>query len=311
MIKKIILALLLVGMTAGSLCSCQHVSKLQVDSEISFELENIDGYEYAPFEKFNSYAEDNGLKGTKIYIKGKVTRIDAIENVTYAIVNTNDGTWSIILGYTPVSEIESLYKDKEISVFGSYSGYSNTLKTPDILVDKIECDGKEKSYNQLSDFMQITEPSTVQEEDSSNGFVLETTQIDYHKLSNKEFAEKVATDFSTDSILFSFDDSSNDTYFLKASGTEEIDDIMISCSDYGNILTFTCSKNSTNEDAYDVLMKGLKSELFGLSFDEQVEILAQFQVGTVNFKSKTPKIPIKITEKDNNYSRLIFIKYDN
>lgn len=162
----------------------------------------------------------------------------------------------------------------------------------------------------------ITQETVNQEIESTtnsntSNYVLETEQINYHRLSNDEFAKKVSKDFSTEKIKFKTEKYSDDIYYVKSQDTQEIDEIMVSCSDYGNHLTLTCSKDASNGDTYDVLLQGLKSDLFGFSFDEQVEILAQFQVGTVDFQSTHNKIPIQITEKDNDYSRLLFFLFTN
>lgn len=124
--------------------------------------DELDGYEFAAYEKYNSYAEDNGLSGTKIYIYGELNLVDEIEGITYGNVITKDGNWSIIFGYTDEKEINDSFLNKSIYAFGSYSGYSDRLKTPDIYIDKIKCGDVIKSYNQLSDLIKLnpTEIST-------------------------------------------------------------------------------------------------------------------------------------------------------
>ncbi len=100
------------------------------------ESEMIDGFEKAEYEKFNSYAEENGLGGTLIYIEGRVvnqTKIgDSEPPSIFAVVEQKDGSrWSV--GIASDSEIEGI-KDKNIRVFGVYQGFSDVMNLPAMAV---------------------------------------------------------------------------------------------------------------------------------------------------------------------------------
>lgn len=101
------------------------------------EPEYIDGFEAAEYEKFNSYASENGLGGTLIFIEGKVlnqTRIgDNSEFPTLGlVVEQSDGNrWcaSIISD----SEVEGI-TDKNVKIFGTYQGFSDVMNLPGLAV---------------------------------------------------------------------------------------------------------------------------------------------------------------------------------
>lgn len=100
------------------------------------ESETIDGFEKAEYEKFNSYAEENGLDGTLIYIEGKVlnqTKIgDSEPPLIFAVVEQKDGSrWSV--GIASDSEIEEI-KEKNVRVFGVYQGFSDVMNLPAMAV---------------------------------------------------------------------------------------------------------------------------------------------------------------------------------
>ena len=136
-------------------CSCQSNPNSKASTETPL-TDNIDGYEEAKFDKFNSYAEENGLAGTKVYIYGEVTKISSIDDAAYAMVKTSDGEWNIIFGYCSTDELKDLYLHKNIYAIGVYTGFSDKLVSPSITLDRVQCDGRTKSYNQLWLFPRIS-----------------------------------------------------------------------------------------------------------------------------------------------------------
>lgn len=101
------------------------------------EPEYIDGFEVAEYDKFNSYASENGLGGTLVCIEGKVlnqTKIgDNSEFPTLGlVVEQNDGNrWCVsIISY---SEVEGI-TDKNIRIFGTYQGFSDVMNLPGLAV---------------------------------------------------------------------------------------------------------------------------------------------------------------------------------
>ena len=307
MFKKIITISLCLCMSISILCSCQSTSNSEPSAETVIP-ENVDGYEKAEFDKFNSYAEDNGLAGTKVYIYGEVTKIDSIEDVAYAMVKASDGEWNIIFGYCSADELKDLYLHKKIYAIGAYSGYSEKLKSPSITLDKVQCDNSTKSYNQLSDFMKITTEATYNSSDTKDSYDLETKQIDYHTLSKDKFAKKVAEDFSTDKVSFSVNPYSDLTYFLKAKGSSQLIDADIGFYEFGYEIVLTLPTDGDTEECYDILSNGLKSDLFGIGFDDQVDILAHYKVDKVDYSSNGVQ-PFSITETKSDTFNMLFFTF--
>ena len=129
--------------------------------------EDIDGYEYAEFDKFNSYAKDNGLENTKIYIKGT---IKSVSDLTSAEMSTTDFSistgdkegWIALFVFVPYKEkMNTFFKGKEVTCFGTYMGWSDVMLKPSILADKIIVDGK--TYT-TSDIVLVGEGYTSTEE---------------------------------------------------------------------------------------------------------------------------------------------------
>lgn len=98
------------------------------------EPEMIDGFEKAEYEKFNSYAEENGLDGTLIYIEGRVlnqTKIaDSEPLLLSVVVEQEDGNrWAVSVPSD--SKIDAI-QDKNIRVFGTYLGFSDVINLPSV-----------------------------------------------------------------------------------------------------------------------------------------------------------------------------------
>lgn len=95
------------------------------------EPEYIDGFEVAEYEKFISYASENGLDGTRICIEGKVlnqTKHDSEPPVVNIIIEQEDGNrWCVGIVYdSEIIEIE----DKNIRAYGTYQGFSDVFNVP-------------------------------------------------------------------------------------------------------------------------------------------------------------------------------------
>lgn len=91
-------------------------------------IEYIDGFEVADYDKFNSYASDNGLDGTYIYVEGYVLNQTQIDDTIGAVVEQDDGNrWNI--GYNSDSIIEEL-KGKRIKAYVRYMGFSDVFNLP-------------------------------------------------------------------------------------------------------------------------------------------------------------------------------------
>lgn len=102
------------------------------------ELNVIDGFQEPDYEKFNSYASENGLDGTLIYIEGKILSqtqlgrsLDGMPTLALVIEQEDGNKWCA--GVTSESEIEEI-KDKNVRIFGTYQGFSDKMKLPGMSV---------------------------------------------------------------------------------------------------------------------------------------------------------------------------------
>jgi hypothetical protein len=148
--KNILAIGLIFVLVVGTLCSCDFVSdsknptKERNTSKISQKQKDIDGYEYAVYDKFNSYAEDNGLKGTKIYAKGTVKSvIDYADSCELSIKTSDSERWIASFVYASYSDLaNNLFDEQEVTCFGTYGGYSDVFLMPVIYIDKVQVGSK-------------------------------------------------------------------------------------------------------------------------------------------------------------------------
>lgn len=97
------------------------------------EPEMIDGFEKAEYEKFNSYAEENGLDGTNIYIDGVVKERSSENTYIFFVLEQEDGNqWLVASGREPLRKIKALDSviGKKVRVFASYMGFSDKFEMP-------------------------------------------------------------------------------------------------------------------------------------------------------------------------------------
>lgn len=93
----------------------------------------IDGYIYPEFEKFNSFATENGLSGTKIYIDGNIVDFIPSESFyEYRIKDTNDHEWMLIISDISIvnDELVNSLIGKNVRVFSEYIGWSGVYEIP-------------------------------------------------------------------------------------------------------------------------------------------------------------------------------------
>lgn len=125
---------------------------------------------------------------------------------------------------------------------------------------------------------------------------IEQTTVDYRSLSNEDFAQKVAEDFSTKDVSFSIRKTDDNIIFLDANGTDDID-LFVGFSDYGNHIMMSFITDKSEDECYYVLLQALKSDLFGISIDDQIDILAHYTVDKIDYKNDN--IRISETDKEN------------
>ncbi len=104
----------------------------QIDEaeEILREAYSIDGFEDAgrEYEKFNSYASENGLDGSLIFVKGKVLSQTVRKGALGIIIEQEDGNrWLVSVAQDCV--LDGI-DDMDIRVFGTYMGFSDVYNVP-------------------------------------------------------------------------------------------------------------------------------------------------------------------------------------
>lgn len=133
------------------------LTESEPDTITTYEKERVwheDTYLYANFETYNSPAEENGLKDTKIYIVcddfGSEGYHYLNSEIPYAVAKSIDGgSWEIGLSLFSGTEGDSFLweseKDKLIGggqtiIYGTYLGYSNKFNRPLVMAEQIEND---------------------------------------------------------------------------------------------------------------------------------------------------------------------------
>lgn len=131
----------------------------------------IDGYTYGNFDTYNSYAENNGLAGTKIYIKGKVKSVYNYSGfLCFSIQSEDNGRWlTYFKEGGDTDKANNLLDEQEVTCFGEYQGYSDVFQMPTITITSITYNDKkykssdfEKNYYDDSSDEPETEPTTEQ-----------------------------------------------------------------------------------------------------------------------------------------------------
>lgn len=262
-----------------------------IDTIKTKHIDKIDGYEYANFDDYNSYAEDNGKDNTPVYTDGEfINFFDSVSNIPMGTLQVSEGKWTIVFissDRPSIKELENLYSSKTVRVFGYYTGFSDVTNQPCIFVDKVVCDGKEYTYD-LSD----------SEEESS---VEESTQKTESK--NDVKSEKLVNLYSDDNIVLSYygmensglHDDYKDIIFMVENKTNKAltfycDTIVINGYSYNNVVMADeiapNAKGKITGSMYESLMDdNLKS--IGVSMyyaDDNDEIIKEFTVAEKSIK---------------------------
>lgn len=161
--------------------------------------------------------------------------------------------------------------------------------------------GKEKSSSLHSYENTINEEAKVEETTAVKNSQ-ETTEFDYSDMSNEEFAEKIANDFSTEDVTFTVEKYDEDMYFLNTNN--ENVRANIGFSDYGNHITLSFVTEGGEDECYYVLLKALQSNVFNIPLDDQIDILAHYTVDEIDYE----KGSLRITESVNDNIRVIGIR---
>lgn len=164
------------------------------------------------------------------------------------------------------------------------------------------CSACGKVKSSLNSYENTINEETKVEETTVVETSQETTEFDYSDLSNEEFAEKIANDFSTEDVTFTIEKYDEDMYFLNTNN-EKVR-AHIGFSDYGNNITLTLITDGGEDECYYVLLKALQSEIFNIPLDDQIDILANYTVDEIDYE----KGSLRITESVNDNIRVIGIR---
>ncbi len=136
--------------------------------------EDIDGYEYADFHKLNSYASQDGIINTPVYVKGKVKDIlDFDEECGITLKSEDDEEWLIIFEKVRYStELFKLLNNQDVLCFGEVICFPESFSMPVFYADKIEI-GKKANKSTYS----LSKLKTISEESLSYNESEETTEL--------------------------------------------------------------------------------------------------------------------------------------
>lgn len=174
------------------------------------EPEYIDGFEVAEYEKFNSYASENGLGGTLICIEGKVLNQTIIgdnsELPTMALILEQDDGNRWCASIISDSEVNGI-TDKNARVFGTYQGFSDVVNLPIVavaiedleLIDKARIEVEENEnwvevWNFYNDYAKEEIDRLNGDEDSSSEESMdEKRKVESSQIENSKEAESENT----------------------------------------------------------------------------------------------------------------------
>ena len=118
------------------LCGCSlFVTDLTETTEQETEEsdQTVNGFEPAVYERFDSTASENGLEGTPVYLTGKVIGEGVYEDTIAITIEQESGDkWLVILPTYSGDETPEKIDEKEITVYGTYFGFSDAYNLPAI-----------------------------------------------------------------------------------------------------------------------------------------------------------------------------------
>ena len=101
-------------------------------------------YEKAEFSRFNSYASENGLGGTRVWIEGSYDEVNIIDSDGFHIMHstltdTEGNKWLLVLDVEEANSKDTFEKiiNHKIMVTGAYDGYSDVFDMPAIFLNSI------------------------------------------------------------------------------------------------------------------------------------------------------------------------------
>lgn len=119
------------------------------------EPEFIGAFEKAEYSKYNSYASDNGLGDTLIYIDGNVLNQTKFDNsnsdipLLALVVEQEDGNrWCVsVPSNSKIKEVEG----KNVRIFGTYRGFSDVMNLPTMAVVVVDNENMDKARIEIDE----------------------------------------------------------------------------------------------------------------------------------------------------------------
>lgn len=161
------------------------------------EPEFIGAFEKAEYNKYNSYASENGLGNTLIYVEGIILNKTIIGDnmMEFTLEQTDGNRWTIGMPINSEDEknIEGII-EQNVRAFGTYTGYSDVFNLPAMMLvvedfenmDKarieIEENGEYVTVWRFSDFAEeeIKKQEENKETDESSGEEQSQESIDVY-----------------------------------------------------------------------------------------------------------------------------------
>lgn len=260
--------------------------------------EYFENYEEAEFDKYNSYASENGLKDTPIWIEGTYEGTEQLEgdnySLLYAVVTDSDGNqWAVDIDtiyFEDAAESDiykslNVFKGKHAVVFGVYEGFSDTLEKPIFKLCKIYDINSEKllitEYGETSALSPECENFVPEKEVQT----LASEQKDVPTVTVDQISDKYADSYVwiENCVIDCNGTTSCIAWVPSKDGYPEYFDITKNkYEDYEEIETPDCYDDLKNGDAVKLLVKVHKDGSYGYYgyFAESMEI-----TGTVDLQS--------------------------
>lgn len=207
--KKMFTLILCCIILAGCSNEANHTDEEEVTESTYFEQEEIlsenetefiGAFEKAKYDKFNSYASENGLGDTLIYIEGKVlnqTKFDDSDSeipVLALVVEQEDGNrWCVsVTSHSKIEEIDG----KNVRIFGTYMGFSDVMNLPGMAVfidDTEEMDEARIEIEENGEYVTVWRFSDYAKEEMSKQEQLETEESSVEEQSQENIEVYVPT----------------------------------------------------------------------------------------------------------------------
>lgn len=166
--------------------------------------DDIDGYEYGNFDTYNSYAEDNGLAGTKIYINGTVKSVyNYSDFMCFSIISEDNGKWlSFFSNEGDIAKAEKLFGENEVTLFGEYLGYSDVFQMPSVQLDYILYDGEKYQMSYFSNNNVSNESDTSLDSTDKEQTIINANDVSvvYKGIEKTKYGSKVKLYIENNSI---------------------------------------------------------------------------------------------------------------